>query len=144
MINGRALQKSPGVYDEQVFKALDFVISEARKNKIRLILSFSTNWEAYGGKAQYVKWGREAGLTLSSEDAFFSDTTLKTYFKNHIKTILTRVNTITNVAYKDDPTIFAWELMNEPRFLSDPSGDTLQAWIEEMVVYVKSIDRKHF
>lgn len=140
MINGRALQKSPDVYDEQVFKALDFVIREARKNKIRLILSLSNNWEAYGGNAQYVKWGREAGLTLSSEDAFFSDTTLKTYFKNHIKTILTRVNTITNVAYKDDPTIFAWELMNEPRCLSDPSGDTLHAWIEEMAVYVKSID----
>lgn len=139
----RALQKSPGVYDEQVFKALDFVISEAQNNKIRLILSLCNNWEAYGGKSQYVKWGQDAGLTLNSEDAFFSDTTLKTYFKNHIKTILTRVNTITNVAYKDDPTIFAWELMNEPRCLSDPTGDTLQAWIEEMAVYVKSIDRKH-
>lgn len=50
---------------------------------------------------------------------------------------------MTNVAYKDDPTIFAWELMNEPRCLSDPSGDTLQEWIQEMAFYVKSIDPKH-
>jgi len=52
-------------------QALDFVISEARNNKIHLILSLSNNWEAYGGKSQYFKWGRDAGLTLNSEDAFF-------------------------------------------------------------------------
>lgn len=33
--------------------------------------------------------------------------------------------------------------MNEPRCESDPSGDKLQAWIEEMAVYVKSVDPKH-
>lgn len=57
--------------------------------------------------------------------------------------MLNRVNTLTNIAYKDDPTIFAWELINEPRCVSDPSGNKLQAWIQEMVVYVKSIDPKH-
>ncbi|KAM7265842.1 hypothetical protein ACFE04_003525 [Oxalis oulophora] len=94
----RALQKSPSVYDEQVFKGLDFVVSEANKYKIRLILSL---------------------------------------------TVLNRVNTITNITYKNDPTIFAWELMNEPRCTSDSSGDTLQSWIDEMAVYVKRIDAKH-
>ncbi|MBA0803066.1 hypothetical protein Gohar_013315 [Gossypium harknessii] len=45
--------------------------------------------------------------------------------------------------YKDDPTIMAWELMNEPRCTSDPSGRTIQAWIMEMASHVKSIDRNH-
>ncbi|CAI0423736.1 unnamed protein product [Linum tenue] len=122
----RALQKSPGVYDEDVFKALDFVVSEAKKYKIRLILSLSNNWDAYGGKAQYVKWGKEAGLNLTSDDDFFSHPALRTYYKAHVKTVLNRVNTITNVTYKEDPTIFAWE-----------------SWIQEMAVYVKSMDPKH-
>uniref|UniRef100_A0A803L3J4 mannan endo-1,4-beta-mannosidase n=1 Tax=Chenopodium quinoa TaxID=63459 RepID=A0A803L3J4_CHEQI len=139
----RALQKSPSVYDEEVFKGLDFVVSEAKKYNIRLILSLVNNWSDYGGKPQYVKWGKDAGLNLSSDDDFFSDATLKTYYKNHIKMVLNRVNTFTNVTYKDDPTIFAWELMNEPRCTSDPSGDKLQAWIQEMAAYVKSIDPKH-
>ncbi|RVX00717.1 Mannan endo-1,4-beta-mannosidase 6 [Vitis vinifera] len=137
----RALQKSPSVYDEEVFKALDFVVSEARKYKIRLILSLVNNWEGYGGKAQYVKWGKEAGLNLTSDDDFFSHPTLRSYYKAN--TVLNRVNTFTNITYKEDPTIFAWELMNEPRCTSDPTGDKLQSWIQEMAVYVKSMDPKH-
>ncbi|XP_049935940.1 mannan endo-1,4-beta-mannosidase 6-like isoform X3 [Nymphaea colorata] len=65
------------------------------------------------------------------------------YDEDVFKTVLTRVNSFTNVTYKDDPTIFAWELMNEPRCLSDPSGDQFQAWVEEISMYVKSIDQAH-
>uniref|UniRef100_A0A0D6R9C9 mannan endo-1,4-beta-mannosidase n=1 Tax=Araucaria cunninghamii TaxID=56994 RepID=A0A0D6R9C9_ARACU len=139
----RALQISPGVYDEHVFKALDFVISEAQRNEIRVILSLVNNWDEYGGKTQYVRWGRNAGLDLHSNDAFFSDPTLRSYFKSHIKAVLTRVNTVTKVVYKEDPTIFAWELINEGRCESDPTGDTFQAWTEEMAAFVKSIDPHH-
>lgn len=139
----RALQKTPSVYDEDVFKALDFVISEARKYKIRLILSLINNWDSYGGKPQYVKWGKDAGLNVTSDDEFFSHPTLRSYYKAHVHTVLNRVNTFNNITYKDDPTIFAWELMNEPRCPLDSSGDRLQEWIEEMAVYVKSIDPNH-
>lgn len=66
-------------------QALDFVVSEAKKYKIRLILSLANNWEAYGGKAQYVKWGNAAGLNLTSDDDFFSHPTLRSYYKAHVK-----------------------------------------------------------
>ncbi|URD92527.1 Cellulase (glycosyl hydrolase family 5) [Musa troglodytarum] len=139
----RALQKSPSVYDEDVFKAFDFVLSEARKYKIRLVLPLVNNWESYGGKAQYVRWGIASGLNLTSYDDFFSDPTVKGYYKAHVKVLLNRANTFTNITYKDDPTVFAWELMNEPRCPSDPSGDKLQEWIQEMAFHVKSIDSVH-
>ncbi|QHN95577.1 hypothetical protein HN51_043523 [Arachis hypogaea] len=139
-----ALQISPGHFDEQTFKALDYVIAEARQNGIRLLLSLVNNLQAYGGKTQYVKWAWEEGVGLSSSnDSFFFDPSIRSYFKNYVKTVLTRKNTITKIEYRNDPTIFGWELINEPRCMYDPSGDTLQEWLEEMSSFVKSIDKNH-
>ncbi|WOL17025.1 mannan endo-1,4-beta-mannosidase 1 [Canna indica] len=138
-----ALQYSPGSYNEQTFKGLDFVVSEAKKYGIRLILGLVNNYETFGGKQQYVQWARNQGQNIASDDEFFTNPVVKGFYKNHIKTVLTRVNTITGVAYKDDPTIFAWELMNEPRCQSDLSGNTIQGWITEMAAHVKSIDSNH-
>ncbi|KAG0502766.1 hypothetical protein HPP92_002838 [Vanilla planifolia] len=137
------MNKSSRWYRSHFKEALDFVVSEAKKYKVRLILCLANNWEAYGGKAQYVKWANAAGLNLTSDDDFFSDPTVIGYYKDYVKAILTRTNTLTNITYKDDPTIFAWELMNEPRCPSDPSGNRLQSWIQEMAFYVKSIDPNH-
>ncbi|CAL9193837.1 putative mannan endo-1,4-beta-mannosidase 9 [Musa acuminata AAA Group] len=139
----RPLQYSPGVYNENMFKALDFVISEAKKYGVHLILSLVNNWEGFGGKKKYVQWARDKGQSLGSEDDFFRNEVVKQFYKNHVNTVLARVNTITGVAYKDDPTVFAWELMNEPRCQSDLSGRTLQSWITEMAAHVKSTDRNH-
>ncbi|ONK70091.1 uncharacterized protein A4U43_C05F30140 [Asparagus officinalis] len=139
-----ALQLSLGQFDERVFQALDYVIVEARRQQIRLLLSLSDDLPSVGGKRQYVKWAWEDGISLSSSnDSFFFDPSIKSYFKNYLKTILTRKNHLTGIEYRDDPTIFAWELMNEPRCTTDQSGDTLQEWIEDMSKYVKSIDRNH-
>ncbi|KAK4282647.1 hypothetical protein QN277_014001 [Acacia crassicarpa] len=139
----RSLQVSPGSYDENVFRGLDFVISEAGKYGVRLILSLVNNWKDYGGKSQYVKWASERGQKVSNDDGFFTHPVVKQYYKNHIKAVLSRRNTITGVAYKDDPAIFAWELMNEPRSEFDQSGKIIQDWVSEMAAYVKSIDSNH-
>ncbi|XP_051140341.1 mannan endo-1,4-beta-mannosidase 7 isoform X2 [Andrographis paniculata] len=139
----RPLQRYPGSYNEQVFKGLDFVIAEARKHGIRLILSLANNYESFGGKKQYVNWARNQGQRLTSNDDFFRNAVVKGFYRNHIRTVLNRYNTFTRLVYKNDPTIMAWELMNEPRCPSDPSGRTIQVWIAEMAAYVKSIDRNH-
>ncbi|VFQ93437.1 unnamed protein product [Cuscuta campestris] len=140
----RPLQSSPGSYNQDMFQGLDFVIAEARKYGIKLILSLVNNYESFGGKKQYVNWAKnQAGQQLSSDDDFFTNSVVKGYYKNHIQTVLNRRNSVSGVVYKNDPTIMAWELMNEPRCLSDPSGNTIQSWIREMASYVKSIDRKH-
>ncbi|KAM3323960.1 mannan endo-1,4-beta-mannosidase 5 [Capsicum chacoense] len=139
----RALQISPGVYDERVFQGLDFAISEAKKYGVRLILSFVNNYNDFGGKAQYVQWARSAGAQINGEDDFYTNYIIKDYYKNHIMKVVTRLNTITGLAYKDDSTIMAWELMNEPRNQADYSGNTVNAWVQEMASYVKSLDNKH-
>ncbi|KAL9228762.1 hypothetical protein vseg_004309 [Gypsophila vaccaria] len=119
-------------------QGLDFVVSEAKNNGIKLILSLVNNYKDYGGRQQYIQWAN-----LSNEDDFYTNSVVKGFYKNHIKTVLTRVNTFTKVAYKDDPTIMAWELINEPRCSSDLSGKTFQNWVDEMASYVKSIDPNH-
>ncbi|XP_068639061.1 mannan endo-1,4-beta-mannosidase 2-like [Aristolochia californica] len=139
-----ALQVSPGRFNERVFQALDRVIAEAKQSGIRLIFSLVNNLQPFGGKTQYVKWAWEEGVGLSSSnDSFFFDPSIRSYFKTFLQAILTRKNSITGIEYRDDPTIFAWELMNEPRCMSDPSGDTLHDWIEEMSRFVKAIDKNH-
>lgn len=137
------LQYSPGSYNDQMFQGLDFAIAEARKYGIKMVLSLVNNYENMGGKKQYVEWARSQGQSINSEDDFFTNPVVKGYYKNHIKAVLTRRNSITGVAYKDDPTIMAWELMNEIRCPSDQSGRTVQAWITEMASYLKSIDGNH-
>ncbi|XP_034207027.1 mannan endo-1,4-beta-mannosidase 1-like [Prunus dulcis] len=139
----RPLQPSPGSYNEDTFKGLDFVISEAKKFGVYVILSFVNNFSDFGGRKQYVQWARDRGQPISSDDDFYSNAVIKGYYKDHIKTVLTRINSITRVAYKDDPTIFAWELINEPRCQSDVSGALLQQWVTEMAAHVKSIDSEH-
>ncbi|CAA0829042.1 Mannan endo-1-4-beta-mannosidase 7 [Striga hermonthica] len=139
----QALQISPGVYNEYVFQALDFVVSEAAKYKVRLILSLSNNYQDFGGRPQYVSWAKNAGAQTKSDDDFYTNEVVKEYYKRHVQRVLNRINAITGVAYKDDPTIMAWELINEPRCQADYSGDTVNAWVQEMASHVKSIDSKH-
>lgn len=59
---------------------------------------------------QYIQWAGAEG-----DDVFFTDPGTKQLFKDHIDAMVNRRNTINNRLYKDDPTIFAWDLMNEPR-----------------------------
>lgn len=134
-----ALQISPGVYQEQVFQGLDYVLAKADKVGIRLILPLINNWKSYGGIDQYVAWSS----TANSHDDFYTDSNTRKWFKNYIYTVLNRVNTINGKTYKNDPTIFAWELGNELRAQSNPSGNTLQNWIIEMSSYIKKIDPHH-
>ena len=66
-------------------QALDFVISEAQKYGIHLILSFVNNYNDFGGRAQYVQWARNAGVQVNSNDDFYTHPVLKGYYKNHVK-----------------------------------------------------------
>ncbi|KAF2305448.1 hypothetical protein GH714_005410 [Hevea brasiliensis] len=86
------LQLSPGVFNERAFQGLDFVIVEARKHGIRLILSLVNNLNAFGGKDQYVRWAQEAGINVSSsDDSFFSNPTIKDYYKAYVKAWITEM-----------------------------------------------------
>ncbi|WP_073809738.1 cellulose binding domain-containing protein [Kitasatospora sp. CB01950] len=143
-------EKSKGVYDEQEFSEFDYIIQSAKAHQVRLVPVFENYWEAYGGIDTRLKWEGLSG-GQPGRAAFFDKTRCPgcfTSYKNYLNHALNRVNHYSGVAYKDDPTIFAWDLMNEPRYqdqsaAENVNGTTLRAWVDEMGAYVKSIDSKH-
>lgn len=50
------MQVSPGVYRPSALEALDFVVAEAGRLGLQLILSLTSNWLYYNGADQYVDW----------------------------------------------------------------------------------------
>jgi len=82
-------------------------------------------------------------LSSLDHDDFYADSLCRQYYMDHVTTVLNRVNIYNGRIYREDPTVFAWELANEPECMSDPSGDALHDWIVEMSEYIKSIDSLH-
>lgn len=130
---------------EDGLQKLDYAIYKAEQEGVKLLIDFTNNWEAFGGMAQYIQWAKLAGENVTGHDDFYTNETIKGWYKNYIETMLNHTNVYTGVKYKDDPTIFAWELANEPRCESDPGCEknTVFNWAEEMSAFVKSIDSNH-
>jgi Cellulose binding domain/Cellulase (glycosyl hydrolase family 5) len=142
-------ESSKGVYNDQEFAEFDYIIQSAKAHNIRLIPTLENYWEAYGGIDTRLSW-EGLGTGQSNRWRFFNKTACPgcfTQYKNYVSHALNRVNHYSNVAYKDDPTIFAWDLMNEPRYegqgTESTSGTTLRAWVDEMGAYIKGIDSNH-
>ncbi|PPR01176.1 hypothetical protein CVT24_006052 [Panaeolus cyanescens] len=119
-------------------QSFDRVVSAAKKNNIRLIVALTNNWEDYGGMDVYVK----QILNSDNHDLFYTDSRVKTAFKNYVRTFVSR--------YANEPIIMAWELANEPRCKGSAgissgscNSSTITAWIQEMTAYIKSIDSNH-
>jgi mannan endo-1,4-beta-mannosidase len=149
-----SMQPSLKSYDEANFRKLDFIIKEASERGLKVIIPFVNNWKEYGGMCQYVQWcgvpnasmcnpDANSGPSAVAHDSFYTNNCTKQAYKDYIAHMLNRVNNYTGIKYKDDPTIFAWELANEPRAMSDPTGPILTNWIGEMSAFIKTIDQKH-
>lgn len=71
-------------------------------------------------------------------------------YKNYIKKLLTRTNTINGRKYSDDPTILSLELVNEFRTTDNYEikrgllpGSIIQGWIREVTAYIRTLDTNH-
>jgi len=115
---------------------VDELIAKAKQRNIRLLFSLLDFYDYTGGAQQMRAWyGSTDRYTF-----FFDDARTRADYKAWVQHLLERVNPLTGVAYKDEPTIFGWDLMNEPQF---SSVDLANRWISEMSAYVKSIDSNH-
>jgi mannan endo-1,4-beta-mannosidase len=115
------MQQDLGAPREEGLRALDWVLHEAARRGLRLILPLVNFWSAYGGIGQWLRW---RGVEISDEDRanperiaarFYGDAQLREAYRRHVGVLLRRKNTLSGVVYGEDPTVLAWELMNEPR-----------------------------
>jgi mannan endo-1,4-beta-mannosidase len=140
--------------------ALDYILQKAGQVGVRLVLTLANNWDDFGGMDAYVGWRvRRSNATgeqppfVPYHDSFFSDSTIRGWYKAWVSALVTRTNALTGVPYSRDPSIFAWQLANEPRcsvgdkpYPSSPScvkNHTLTQWADEMSSYVRSLDQVH-
>ncbi|NQT19176.1 MAG: cellulase family glycosylhydrolase, partial [Planctomycetes bacterium] len=140
--NEWAYQDTPtSLYNETALRGLDYAVDHAGRRGLKLILTFTNNWDDYGGMQWYV----DASPSAAVHDEFYSDLQCKEWFKARMQTIITRVNTYNGIAYKDDPAIFAWELASEPRCWDDSGSEQLvfRTWADEMSTFIKSLDPNH-
>ena len=141
----------PGEWNEEAFVHLDKVIVEAQRNNIHVQLCLTNWWRDTGGVTQYLRW---AGINDADDDRlpfginperamlFYTNETTRRLYREHLEKLATRRNTITGVFYRDDPTIFGWELMNEAQAMTGRWAER-RAWIAEMSAYLKSLDPNH-
>lgn len=125
---------------------LDYVLEAARKLDLKVIVVLTNNWKDFGGMDQYLVWfGR------TEHQQFYTDPAVVGAYKDWIAHVIGRKNSISGVLYRDDPTIFAWELANEPRctnsgdfdHAADCKSSMLDRWADDVSAYVKSLDRHH-
>lgn len=135
------LQRRPLVYDAEALEGLDQVIAAAGAHGLRLVLPLGNYWPDYGGVPQYLRWH---GLRADAPQLFFTDPDVRAHYRAHIANVVGRTNSVTGVPYREDPTILAWELLNEPRGTGlDDGGAALAAWVTEMAGVVRGVDPNH-
>lgn len=121
--------------DEPGLARLDRAICLAGQRGIRLIFALENYWSDFGGVPAYVN---RFGLANTAE--FYRHAQYRGAYREWAMRIVTRVNAFTGLRYCDDPTILAWELMNEPRCSQAANGEEiLLGWIDEMSRLVRSL-----
>ena len=147
-------------YNETLLEGLDLTLAEMGERDMKAILCLTNFWEWSGGMMTYLYWVN-GGQYLNMNDpahpwpqfpdfnsAFYTQAEAQRLYRDYIRAVVTRTNTVTGVRYIDDPTIMSWQLANEPRpggsdAIAAPNLPAFYAWIEGTAAYIKSLDPNH-
>lgn len=111
---------------------LDYVIAAAACRGLKLLLPLVNHWDDFGGRRSYCGW-----FGLQDPDDFYESAQAREAYRNWCKELVTRVNTVTGVAYRDEPAILGWELANEAR--CGRGVAVLRRWVDEMSQHIKQL-----
>jgi mannan endo-1,4-beta-mannosidase len=147
-------------YSETLLQGLDFSVAEMGCRGIRAVIYLTNFWEWSGGMMTYLYW-TNGGRYINMNDPahpwpefpdmvsqFYSSEAAVGMYHDYVRAVVGRTNSITGQRYRDDPTIMAWQLANEPRPGGSDAVGSKQlpaylAWIVATARLIKSLDPNH-
>lgn len=120
-------QEEPGVYSQDLLKGLDVLLAEMAARDMKAVIYVNNFWDWSGGMPAYLNWVGNGPWFQQGDPnhpwpefadysaRFYGDAKANALFRRYLLSLVGRVNTVTGKAYRDDPTIMAWQLANEPR-----------------------------
>ena len=140
-----ALKANPTAEEQAILDfswgILDNYVARAEEHGIKLILALGDNWpgNSMGGLDVFARAVGGNGITGA-----YANAEARKLYKMWIDVVLNHTNSITGVKYKDDPTIMAWELANEPRctggsgcLVGSVDFENFNTWIAEVSAHIK-------
>ena len=145
--------------NDALFEGLDFAMAEIGKRGMTAVLALSNFWEWSGGlqtllyraTGEYMDMGDPAhpwpAFADATSNVYANEAAVEMYHA-HVSAIVGRTNSVTGIAYANDPAVMAWQHANEPR----PGGsdeaiarnsDAYLAWIASTAALIRSIDGNH-
>ena len=149
-----ALQSTPGQWDETLLVGLDRLLIALKERNMSAVLCLNNFWLWSGGMAQYVQWVQKDSIPTPTPfdgsaypaytaytASFYSNPEALKLYENYLKKIIQRTNSITRTPYSEDPTIFSWQLANEPRGMDNRKN--YLRWINQTADLIRSLDSNH-
>lgn len=152
-----ATMTAPNEYSEDLLVGLDVLLDEMAKRDMQVVLYFNNFWQWSGGMSQYVSWltgepvfdpdvTNEWNAFMQNSARFYRMEEAQVWYRNVIKHIVTRKNTVNGKFYNEDPTVMSWQLANEPRPGNDVDGRenfaAFKQWIHETAKYIHELAPK--
>jgi len=134
----QCIQPTLGHFNQDAFERIDYALKSARAHGIKIIPTIVGDDARGGGTGcVYLRWRSISvpNCSIINMPPFWTDQTVIGDVEEHIKALLNHVNVYTHVAYKDDPTILGWDLLN--------GGGSPAPWTRQVVEYIRGLDSRH-
>ncbi len=134
----RCIEPTLGHFNKDAFERIDYALKSARAHGIKIIPTIVGDDARAGGTGcVFLRWRSVSVPNCSFIDMppFWTDATVIRDVEGHIEALLEHVNVYTGVAYKDDPTILGWDLLN--------GGGSPVPWTRRIASHIRSLDSRH-
>jgi mannan endo-1,4-beta-mannosidase len=152
-----AVMQKPMQLDETLWQGLDHLLDQMARRDMKAVLYLNNFWQWSGGMSQYMAWSNGRPVLdpdvsgdwngfMDNSAAFYREPQANAAFRFAVQKLLTRRNSVNGRLYRDDPTIMAWQLANEPRPGSDanskPHFDVFVKWLDDTAGFIRQLAPK--